>query len=169
MDLKEYFSRVRNGDKEAFTQIYDELKQPVLTISQRIVHSKEAAEDITQEVFIRLFISPPDSSVKNPRAWIFQMVHNLSIDVLRKKQCENIENEKLVSKDDAESIILSMDIEKAMDKLTRDEREIVSLHLNGGLKFNEIAQIVCLSLPSTYRRYCKALKTLRNLLNGGTL
>ena len=32
MDLKEYFSRVRNGDREAFAEIYEELKRPVFTI-----------------------------------------------------------------------------------------------------------------------------------------
>lgn len=169
MDLKEYFSRVCDGDKEAFAHIYNELKQPVLTIARRILHSSEAAEDVTQEVFVRLFVSPPDSSVRNPRAWIFQMVHNLSIDALRKKQCADIEDVAAAHDDDSQGVILRMDIEMAMNSLTCEEREIVSLHLNGGLKFDEIAHIMGLSTPATYRRYRKALKTLRDLLNGGAL
>ena len=77
MNLNEYFSRVRNGDKEAFAQIYDELEKPVFTIVSRIVQSKEIAEDVTQDIFVKLFVSPPDSSIRNPRAWIFQMTRNL--------------------------------------------------------------------------------------------
>lgn len=169
MDLKEYLSRVRNGDKEAFAQIYNELKQPVLTIACRIVRSMDTAEDITQEVFVKLFISPPDSSVKNPRAWIFQMVHNLSVDALRKKQCADIEDVQLTCDDRSENIILRLDIEKAISTLPRIEREIVSLRLNGGLKLDEVSKIVGLSLPSTYRKYQKAIKTLRDSLNGGAL
>lgn len=169
MDLKEYFSRVRDGDKEAFAHIYNELKQPVLTIACRILRSSEAAEDVAQEVFVKLFVSPPDSSVRNPRAWIFQMVHNLSIDALRKKQCADIEDVTAAQEDDSQDVILRMDVERAMNVLTREEREIVSLHLNGGLKFDEIARIMGLSMSATYRRYRKALKTLRDLLNGGAL
>ena len=86
MNLNEYFSAVRNGDKEAFAQIYDELEKPVFTIVSRIVQSKEIAEDVTQDIFVKLFVSPPDSSVKNPRAWIFQMTRNFAINALKKKQ-----------------------------------------------------------------------------------
>lgn len=169
MNLKECFSKVRNGDKEAFALVYSELKQPVLTIACRILRSKEAAEDITQEVFVRLFISPPDSSVSNPRAWIFQMVHNLAVDALRKKQCDSIEAVTVSQEDTSQTVLLRMDIEKAMSMPSLEEREILSLHLNGGLKFNEIAKITGLSMSAVYRRYRKALKTLRDLLNGGTL
>ncbi len=168
MNLNEYFSKVRNGDKAAFTQIYHELKKPVFTIACRIVQSRETAEDITQEVFVRLFLSPPDSSVRNPRAWIFQMVHNLAIDALRKKQNTDIAYEQEVA-DTMGDVELRMDLEAAIGTLMDCEREILSLHLNGGLHFNEISEIVGLSVPSVYRRYRKALKTLRNELNGGAL
>ena len=82
-NLTEYISMVRNGDKAAFTQIYNDLKTPVYTIILRIVQSVDVAEDVTQDVFVKLFTSPPDSSVRNPRAWIFRMARNLAIDVLR--------------------------------------------------------------------------------------
>lgn len=84
MELKEYFSKMRDGDKEAFAHIYNELKSPVFTVSFRIVQSREAAEDITHDVFVKLYTSPPDSNVKNLKAWVFQMTRNLSLDALRK-------------------------------------------------------------------------------------
>ena len=69
--------------------------------------------------------------------------------------------------DDNISVIhLKMDLESAMSKLPCDEREIVTLHLNAELTFIEIGKIVGLSLPSTYRKYQKALKTLQKLLGG---
>ena len=169
MDLHEYFSKVRNGDKEAFTQIYNELKQPVFTIVCRIVQSKETAEDITQEVFVKLFVSPPDSSIRNPRAWIFQMARNLSIDALRKKQCTDIDDVQLASNDEFSNIVMRMDIEEAISQLPCIEREVLSLHLNGALHFYEVSQIVGLSVPATYRKYRKALKTIREYLDGGAL
>lgn len=168
-NLTEYISMVRNGDKAAFTQIYNDLKTPVYTIILRIVQSVDVAEDVTQDVFVKLFTSPPDSSVRNPRAWIFRMARNLAIDVLRIRKHTDIDDESIADSDRYESIISRIDIEKAMAKLPEQEREIVSLHLTAELTFGEIAGIVGLSVPSTYRRYRSAIKTLRDELNGGLL
>ena len=169
MNLNEYFSAVRNGDKEAFAQIYDELEKPVFTIVSRIVQSKEIAEDVTQDIFVKLFVSPPDSSGKNPRAWIFQMTRNLAINALKKKQGMDVDDLELVADDQISSVIMRMDIESAISTLPRIEREIVSLRINAELHFNEISNIVGLSLPATYRKYRKAIKTLREFLGGDAL
>lgn len=169
MDMKEYFSRVREGDKEAFAHIYNELKQPVFTIARRIVQSKESAEDITQDVFVKLFVSPPEPSVRNPRAWVFQMARNLSIDVLRKKQHTDIDGLSVSAEDGIGEAVVRLDIESAIGRLSRTQREILSLHLNGGLTFAEISAIVGMSVPAVYRKYRGTLKKLRELLLGGAL
>lgn len=169
MDLKDCFLKVQNGDKDSFAHLYNELKQPVFTIAYRIVQSREIAEDITQEVFVKLYISPPDSHIGNPRAWIFQSARNLSIDALRKKQSVNIDDVQLTGDDTADRVILRLDVESAISKLPCMERQVLTLHLNGDLNFNSIAHIVELSLAATYRKYRRALKTLQNLLNGGYL
>ena len=169
INLNEYFLAVRNGDKEAFAQIYDELEKPVFTIVSRIVQSKEIAEDVTQDVFVKLFVSPPDSSVRNPRAWIFQIARNAAIDALRKGQCIDIDEVDIADDEKLSGYIVRWDIESAIKRLPRIEREILSLHLNAELSFVEISRIVGLSLPTTYRKYRKAINTLRELLGGGAI
>ena len=166
--LRILFAKIRNKDKEAFTTVYNEMKIPVFTVIYRIVNNKEIAEDITQEVFVRLFVSPPDPSVKNIRAWIFTLARNLSIDSTRKTQATSIDDVNAIF-DDSENILLRLSLDDAMQKLSLIERETVVLHLNAGLKFKEIASIVNLSLSATYRTYKKALKKLRTLLSGGAL
>lgn len=113
-DLKESFRKIRKGDKDAFTIIYNELKKPVFTVVCRIVGDSLTAEDITQEVFVRLYSSPPDSSVKNPRAWIFKIARNLSIDALRKKQSLSIDDIELTAEDDLDKIAIRLDVEAAI-------------------------------------------------------
>ncbi|MBQ9767953.1 MAG: RNA polymerase sigma factor [Lachnospiraceae bacterium] len=169
IDLNDLFNRVRDGDKEAFTHIYHELKQPVFTIICRIVQNRELAEDLTQDVFVKVFTSPPDCSVRNPRAWIFRIARNLAIDALRKTTCADIDVLSMVSDDFSGNLVTRLDLEQAIAALPRTEREILALHLNGALGFFDIAHIVGLSVSATYRKYRKALKTLRNLLDGGTL
>lgn len=167
INLRELFARIQKGDREAFACVYQELKRPVYTICYRITQSKETAEDITHDVFVKLFRSPPDASVKNMRAWIFQMARNLSIDALRKQSRMAEQSEPIDTEDPYPPIHLRMDLETALGKLSCDEREILTLHLNADLSFKEIASIVGLSLPATYRKYQKALKHLQEELNGG--
>ena len=167
INLQEQFARIRSGDREAFSCVYQEMKQPVYTICYRITGSKETAEDITHDVFVKLFRSPPDTSVKNTRAWIFQMARNLSIDALRKESRRSDRDAPIEIEDPYPHLDLRMDIEAALGNLSCDEREILTLHLNAALNFREISHIIGLSLPATYRRYRNALKLLQKALNGG--
>ena len=80
-----------------------------------------------------------------------------------------VDDLELVADDQISSVIMRMDIESAISTLPRIEREIVSLRINAELHFNEISNIVGLSLPATYRKYRKAIKTLREFLGGDAL
>lgn len=167
MNLSELFARMQCGDLNAFASVYQALKRPVYTICYRITQSRETAEDITHDVFIKLLRSPPDPSVKNARAWIFQMARNLSIDALRKESRKSDRDAPIEIVDPYPHLDLRMDIEAALGNLSCDEREILTLHLNAALNFREISHIIGLSLPATYRRYRNALKLLQKALNGG--
>lgn len=164
-ELNELFSKMNTGDKLAFSRIYSELKQPVFTVALRIVTSRELAEDITHDVFVKLFISPPNACVKNARAYIFQLARNLAIDALRKKPCDNIDELALKAKDSIAPVDTRLDIEKAISLLSRDEREIISLRLSAELSFADISRIIGLSLPAVYRRYRKAINVLKTSLS----
>ena len=163
-DLNECMDRVRTGDREAFSCLYDEMSRPVYTVARRIVQSREIAEDITQEVFVRLYVSPPPPSIVNPRAWIFRMARNLAIDAWRRKQSADIEDIELTTVDHADDVAIRLDTEAAIGRLPAAERQILSLHIDGEMPFREIAPIVGLTLPAVYRRYRKAIQTLQKLL-----
>ena len=169
MDLDAYFARVRGGDREAFAYIYNELKQPVYTVICRIVGSRELAEDVTQDVFVRLFVSPPEPSVKNLRAWIFQTARNRAIDALRKGRGSDAGETEAAGEDMIGRLAMRMDLERAMGMLPAGEREILSLRVNAELSFREIAGITGASLPAVYRKYQKAIKFLREHFSGGAL
>ena len=95
------------------------------------------------------------------------MTRNLSIDKCRKKRATvDIDDVGIASNWHEEDLSAHMDIEKAVSLLPDDEREIISLHLSAGLGFQEISGIIGKSLPSTYRSYKRALKTLRQYLKG---
>ena len=147
-----------------FEEIYSDMKTPIMTVIMRIVQNRETAEDILQEVFIKLYYSPP-TDVSKPRAYIFKTAGNLAVDHLRK-------NKHTVSLEDFGDTLYApendrsekLDIERALEKLEERERQIVTLHINGGFKFREIAEILEMPLGTAVWRYQKAVKRLRELL-----
>lgn len=157
---------LKSGDKNAFEEIYHEINTAAYTVAYRITGDRHLAEDIIQEFFVKLYRKPPESPLEKPRAYLLRMVHNLTIDKLEKAHmniddCENMLSDKT---DDADARI---DLERAFEKLSSEERQIVTLHLNGGFKFREIAEIMNIPTGTALWRYRKAINKLRNILNGG--
>ena len=165
--LTHALNAIRGGDKAAFEALYKDMRTPVYTVLFRITWDKPTAEDLLQEVFIKLYCSPPKLSIKNPRAYIFRMARNLAIDNARKST-------KHTSLDDAENaahqplddIPLRTDIENALRALPMLDCQIVTLHITGGLKFREISDMTELPLGTVLWRYQKAIGKLQKTIGG---
>lgn len=163
-ELRFRLSRISEGDMNAFEEVYTDMKTPVMTVIMRIVKNRETAEEILQDVFVKLYFSPP-TDIEKPRAYIFKTASNSAIDELRKIK-------QTVSFDECESEMYSadadsgdkVDVEQALGRLDIKNRQIVTLHVNGGLKFREIAEIVGMPLGTVLWRYRKALGELREYL-----
>lgn len=74
---------VRTGDERACEQLWHGLRIPVYTVAVRILDDRYLAEDVTQEVFVRLFRTPPGEEVHSPRAWVFAVTHNTALNMLK--------------------------------------------------------------------------------------
>lgn len=168
-DLRSLLAQMRAGSNAAFTKVYDMLAKPVFVIAYRITQSREQAEDLTQDLFLKLFQTPPDESVRNPRAWIFRMIRNLAIDTTRKPVHTELPETLPDPEDHAGRVLMQTALEQAMAALDAQERETVTLHINAELTFQEIAHLTSRSLPAVYRCYRRALKKLRAALEEGEL
>lgn len=94
-ELKLHLEEFRSGNSTAFFEFYEELKTPVYTIIYRILYDKMMSEDVMQEIFLRLYKTPPPTHIKNLRAWIFRMARNLAIDCKRKiRESETLPHDK---------------------------------------------------------------------------
>lgn len=164
-DLKMYFLSLKKGNTAAFEIIYNEMKIPVYTVIFRTVNNKDIAEEILQDVFVRLYFNPPDDSVKNIRAWIFTVAHNLSVDVLRREIKKNYVEKAEPCNSSFDEIIF--DIPDALNLLEKSDRMIVVYHINADLKFKEIAKILKMPTGSVLWRYYKAIDKMKKYLTGG--
>lgn len=166
--LTEELRRLRSGSLEALETIFLDLQTPVFTVLYRLVRNRELAEDLTQEVFLRLWQSPPGEDVRSPRAWIFRVAHNLALDALRRPGAEELP-EQLPDSGFDEDVHTRLDVEDALASLPSRDREIVTLHLGAGLRFREIAEILNLPLGTVLWRHSRAISALRERLDGGVL
>ena len=78
-----------------------------------------------------------------------------------------LEWEKLTSPHDTESAVDIVVLKAALQILTEEERQIVTLHALSGCKHREIAEILQIPLPTVLSKYHRALKKLKKELEGG--
>ena len=82
--------RVAKGDRGAYAALVADHLRPISAYAQRMTGSVANAEDIAQEVFLRLWLKAGEFDATRARltTWLHQMAHNLAIDLHRKKQRE---------------------------------------------------------------------------------
>ena len=156
--------------REAFEALYNEMSRPMYTVACRILKNRADAEDIVQDVFLKLLKKSDDEAVENARAYILQTVRNEALMMLRKRSREELRDEmpEEVPGGEAEtdSAENRVSILSALSALEPEERDIFTLHVNGELGFEEIAGILGMSISAVYRRYKKAIKKLRSRIGG---
>ncbi len=169
-DWNARLAALRSGDMAAFEEIYEELKTPAYTVILRILRDESLAEDVLQEVFVKLYLSPPPENVRSPRAYLLQTAHNLAIDCERRQRpAVPFEEVEATARSGERDVELKLDLENAIATLPAVDSQIVTLHLNGGLPFREVARILRLPLGTALWRYHRAIARLRFLLTGGAV
>ncbi len=162
--LKSALARLKSGEKEALAEIYDGLITPLYTIALRVTGNRQLADEAVQELFLKLTATPP-RELSHPRAYLFAAVRNTAIDILRREPShESIDDHHGLHAPEHED---TSDVAAALALLPEEQRSIVTLHVNGGLKFREIAQATDTPLGTVLWRYNRAISSLKNILNGG--
>lgn len=163
-ELHRTVGRLRAGELSAFDELYRELSKPLYTTLLRLTRDRSMAEDILQDAFVRLYESPPGDEVKNPAAWIFRVARNLAIDQIRREARQQPISSVVEPNAPAADYAGRMDIEEAMALLPVERLEVVTLHLNAGFTFREIAGLTGRPLGTVQWQYHRALGTLRGYL-----
>ena len=162
--------KLQQEDKKAWGEIYQLLYPTIFRYTFSLVKDYYQAEDITQEVFIRIekykHRYVPGTNVK---AWVYQMTKNLIYTKLRQKKEVAIEDEKLDFLIHQEYLKPTTDlsfVNDALGCLTEKEKQDVTLHLYGGLKHYETAKVLHLPYSKVRSTYTYALAKIRKKLGG---
>jgi RNA polymerase sigma factor (sigma-70 family) len=125
-----------------------------------------AAEDVVQEVFHRLSRLP--NCPENLAGWLYTAVRNGAISAARsdqRRERRETDRQPPLFQPETESPFDAEKIALSLEKLDREEREIVTLHLWSDLPYSEIGALLGKSKTTVFRRYQEALETLRQLLD----
>ncbi|MBR4012651.1 MAG: RNA polymerase sigma factor [Clostridia bacterium] len=160
--------RIANGDVDALTVIYNKMGRRIFLLAFSILRDRESAEDVMQDTFLKIAAQARAYNEKsNAIAFILTITRNLSLNLLAKRR-RNASYEK--SLDESREIV---DVEnyysssvksvlEALSILDDDERQIIVMKLDCGMKHKDIAILLGISESACQKRYRRALEKLKN-------
>lgn len=165
-DFERCISEIANGKKDPLRQIYEDFSHVVFLLAFSILGQKEAAEDVTQEVFIKIWKNAGAfRSGNNPKAWIMRITRNAAIDTLRKNSREfSTDISALRDPEDTDPTMETdekLELQRALSRLDDRERQIIVMRTLGGLTYGTIGRIMSIPLPTVAWKYRNGLKKLK--------
>ena len=168
--------RLRRGDQAALRLIYEKYKDNMLTVANNLLLDFAAAEDCLHDVFVDFASRAAQFRLRsNLKGYLATCVANRARDLLRAKSRQNVPlsamPEQLANPASPPAQLIhseqSAGLRAALAQLPFEQREIIILHLNGKLKFQQIANQLDLSVNTVQSRYRYGLDKLRALLKKG--
>ncbi len=168
-----------NGDANAFSVLVNRHKTKIFTSIFMLVKDEHLAEDIFQELFIRIIESLKKGAYSEDnkfRSWAMRIAHNLCMDHFRKQKRRPAEVgidglEFFLNNVSESGIDVTMiknerhrAVRNLIDKLPEDQREIIILRHYANLSFKEIAELTNISINTALGRMRYALMNVRKIM-----
>jgi len=168
----EVLRRAQRGDERAFAQILRAYETPIFNYVYRIVGDRALAEDLTQEVFVRVYQALPRFSLRCKfTTWLFQVTKNRVLDELRARERRP---HSVVAIEDAPRLeVVDPPVERletiealwrAVRELNPDLKMALLLRDVTGLPYNEIADSLEITLATVKWRFFKAREEVQQAL-----
>jgi RNA polymerase sigma-70 factor (ECF subfamily) len=161
---------LRRGDADALQQIYHRYKEDLLTVAMFLLGDAQGAEDCVHDVFVHFAEAPADLRVnRSLRGYLVRCVANRAKNVLkvRQRRPEPLIDEPESSDCPVRGSMASEESQRvfeALAQLPAEQREVITLHLQGQMRFREIAEHLELSINTAQSRYRYGIEKLRTLL-----
>lgn len=177
---EELVGRLAQGDLSALETLYGRYARPVFSLALRILGDSADAEEVTQDVFERVWRHAPTFDAERGRfgTWLMSMTHHVAIDKVRKRQRrpqtvqgEAAERVALVlpdlGADVSESTLRNIEaqqIRRALHSLPPSQQQAIELAYFGGLSHLEIAAALGDPLGTVKARIRRGMERLRSAL-----
>ena len=180
----EVMLRVRAGDEQAFAFLVQKYRRPMLSFMYRMAHNQAAAEDLAQEVFLRVYRSR-ETYAANAKftTWLYRIATNLAVNHARDTRHERPEVSMSLDVPDAETGLMPdlpdgtpnveenilrrerlAAIRSQVQALPERQRMAVIMHKYQGMDYRQIAEVLHLSESATKSLLFRAYESLREKL-----
>jgi len=173
VDERELLARVRDGDERAFDAIFREHYAPLVRCAEAMLHRRDVAEEIVQDVLLALWQRRGSLVVEDSlRAYLFRATRNRALNHLRHVAIERKAEPELSAVEPPDAVAPSAMIGDEMNAAVRSAigalpprcREVFELSRVGGLRYAEIAVTLGISVKTVEAQMGKALRVLREEL-----
>ncbi len=176
--------RVKQGDSDAFAQLVDKYKQPVMNVVYRMLRDATEAEDVAQTVFVQVYKSAHRYKIAAKfSTWLFTITRNLCLNEIRRRSrhpadsmdaphpehqdqpLHQFEDKKSFSPPD--SLLqgeLEEKIEEGLAALPENQRTAILLCRQDELSYEEIAKVLGCTLSATKSLIHRGRETLKEKL-----
>lgn len=176
---QELMRLVQEGDFSPASEIFERYSTRIYNFAYRFLRNSEAAEDATQEVFVKMLKHAQqfhgDAKLST---WLFSITANLCRDHLRKADNKPKEGEEVLATLSAPGAVApdahleakenELRVQNALEHLTPEQKEAILLSRYQGLSYAEIAQIAGCSEGAVKTRVFRAMETLKRVLSADT-
>jgi RNA polymerase sigma-70 factor, ECF subfamily len=160
----------------AFRLLLEQLWRPLIAHATRMLGNRDAAEDVVQEAFVRLWERREQWQLQGSvRALLYQITHNLAIDEQRRRRASDRWIERGTSMpvrravtplEQLEERDLRVAFARAVDELPERRREVFLLVRRAELSYHEAAEVLGLAPQTVANHLSLALADLRDSLQG---
>jgi len=167
VDDRKIIERILDGDTEAFNLLVRQWEKPIYNFIVRLVGDREEAMDLCQESFMKAYRELGTLKDRDRfSSWLYRIAHNTCFSRLRKDQGKTFVELEPETRASRSSIESRLAVEKALQQLPEDQREVVVLKVFQGLKFDEIAAIQGAPVSTVKSRLYMGFEKLRSILGG---
>lgn len=168
----ELLVEISKGNQDSFKTLFYSYKSKLYTYAFKLTESREAAEDIVHDVFFKLWLNKEKvTQVENLNAYLFKATHNYALNEFRRKAKETVILAELEKKphiyiENTDNKLLVSEVQEfiniAVNNLTPQQRQVFKLSREAGLKQEEIAQQLNISLFTVKKHLTNALNCLKS-------
>lgn len=167
---EEIVEKVRSNDRDLYAVIIDRYKNKLLRYAIGLVHDEDKASHIVQDSLVKAYINLKGfNSKKKFSSWIYRIVHNEAINIIKKHQKEvpilddfDFESEEDVTKD-FEQKETSIYVEKCLNLIPLIYSEILSLYYLNDKSYEEISDILRIPIGTVATRISRAKKLMKHI------
>lgn len=168
---RDYIFLISQGDEKAFEQMFNHYRDKIYSVALTLTHSTTVAEEIVEDVFLKIWLRRPVlNEIENFSAYLYTIARNECYRVLNQvaKNYKSIlltdTEASFVHNETHEYLVgreLTSFLQKAIEKLPTQQKQVYRLIKEDNLKRNEVAQILQIKPETVKFHLAEAMKNIR--------